>query len=126
MKKELKFYRFRQSNSGGSFVVDKKVCHEVIVEASNKEEAIEIAMDLGIYFNGVDDGFDCPCCGDRWYEPYSHIEFPIKWDENKTFVTIEEYAQFVANEYGWTKPDIRIFYKNGEVKEIFSSKRELK
>jgi hypothetical protein len=33
--------------------------------------------------------------------------------------SIEEYAQVMADLYGWTKPDIRIFYKNGEVKEIF-------
>ena len=33
--------------------------------------------------------------------------------------TIEEYAQIMANNYGWLKPDCRIFYKNGEIKEIF-------
>jgi hypothetical protein len=35
------------------------------------------------------------------------------------FQNIEEYAQFLADEHGWTKPDARIFYKNGNVKEIF-------
>lgn len=34
---------------------------------------------------------------------------------------IEQYAQICANLYGWTTPDARIFYKNGEVKEIFKS-----
>lgn len=35
---------------------------------------------------------------------------------------IEQYAQVMADQYGWTRPDCRIFYKNGEVKEIFSKK----
>jgi hypothetical protein len=36
--------------------------------------------------------------------------------------SVEQYAQIMANLYGWTNPDCRIFYANGEVKEIFSSK----
>ena len=36
--------------------------------------------------------------------------------------SIEQYAQIMANLYGWTKPDCRIFYKDGTVKEIFSTK----
>jgi hypothetical protein len=35
---------------------------------------------------------------------------------------IEQYSQILADLYGWTLPDVRIFYKNGEVKEIFSNK----
>lgn len=38
------------------------------------------------------------------------------------FRNIEEYAQYLANEYAWTVPDIRIFYMNGNVKEIFKQK----
>lgn len=38
--------------------------------------------------------------------------------------SIEQYAQIMADEYGWTSPDIRIFYKSGDVKDIFSSKVE--
>ena len=39
-----------------------------------------------------------------------------------SFKNIEEYAQYLANEYGWTTPDARVFYKNGKVKEIFTEK----
>lgn len=39
-----------------------------------------------------------------------------------SFRNVEEYAQYLANEYGWTSPDARIFYKNGTVTEIFSDK----
>lgn len=33
---------------------------------------------------------------------------------------IEDYAQYLADNYGWTTPDIRIYYKDGNVKEIFT------
>ena len=36
--------------------------------------------------------------------------------------SIEMYVQMLANQYGWTKPDARIFWANGEVTEVFSEK----
>lgn len=39
------------------------------------------------------------------------------------FKDIEEYAQYMADKYGWTSPDARIFYKDGTVKEIYSNKK---
>jgi len=38
---------------------------------------------------------------------------PIRLD------SIEQYAQIMANLYGWTSPDSRIFYKDGTIKEIY-------
>jgi hypothetical protein len=38
--------------------------------------------------------------------------------------SIEDYAQVMADQYGWTSPDARIFYHDGRVKEIFSAKVE--
>jgi hypothetical protein len=38
--------------------------------------------------------------------------------------SIEDYVQVVADQYGWTYPDARIFYYDGRVKEIFSSNVE--
>ena len=65
---KLKFFCFRQNNSGGHFVVDDKVTQNVIIEARDAYQANMIAQGmLGIYFNGCDDGTDCSCCGDRWY-----------------------------------------------------------
>lgn len=65
--KPLRFFSFDQNNSGGGFVVDNDVAHNVIIEAATADEANAKAEDIGIYFNGCDDGSDCPCCGDRWY-----------------------------------------------------------
>lgn len=62
------FYNFKQNNSGGGFDFDEEagITHWVIVEAETEEEAIDRAEKIGLYWNGCDDGMDCPCCGDRW------------------------------------------------------------
>lgn len=66
------FYTFTQNNSGGRFTFDEKrgLTHHVIVEADSLALALAKAEDIGIYFHGVSNGSDCPCCGDRWYEPW--------------------------------------------------------
>ena|SRR5690606_27994012 len=113
-----KFYEYDQTNSGGSFDVDNKLCHRVYIEADDIEEANNIAEELGIYFNGCEKGLDCDCCGDRWHEPYEHMEFPIKWNEDTNFSDIEQYVSYVSNNYRATEPDSRIYYKNKTVKEF--------
>lgn len=66
------FYEFRQNNSGGSFELDAQsgISTAVIIEADTVEQAVSRALSIGIYFDGVDKGIDCGCCGDRWYVPY--------------------------------------------------------
>jgi hypothetical protein len=175
-KKEagLKFYEYSQNNTGGSFTTDDKLCHRLFIEANSSTEADEIAEGFGCYWNGVDEGSDCPCCGDRWYGAYSAIDltsmtrekdssYPVElWVDRKTsedealaslkerysefewikepsinekygsqiiegsvkLNSIEDYAQVLADQYGWTSPDSRIFYYDGTVKEIFSAKVE--
>jgi hypothetical protein len=61
-----KYFHYSQNNSGGSFDIDDKVAHHVIIQAHSASEANKLAEDVGIYFNGCDDGRDCSCCGDRW------------------------------------------------------------
>lgn len=59
------FYLFNQNNSGGSFIVNDKVCHRLFIEADDGREALRVAESLGCYWDGVSKGLDCPCCGDR-------------------------------------------------------------
>lgn len=60
----MAFFVYRQNNSGGHFVGARAV----IVEADDHEQADVIALsDTDIYFDGVLEANDCPCCGDRWY-----------------------------------------------------------
>jgi len=47
-------------------------------------------------------------------------KFGDKYGTGCIFNTVEEYAQYLADEYHWTTPDVRIFYNSGEVKEIFA------
>ncbi|MGA0164712.1 MAG: DUF7296 family protein [Bdellovibrionota bacterium] len=121
--KNYKWFLFDQNNSGGKLVVNDKVCHRLFIEAKNESEAISIAEGLGVYFNGVDDGRDCPCCGDRWYRA-EEVEFPLAFDSRKqiVFKNPVEYAQHLAVHYTLYKNmvDSRIFYQNGIVKEVKS------
>lgn len=64
----MQLYEYRQNNSGGSF--DKEPGLKVYVEAASSLEANAIAKTCGVYFDGVEKGHDCACCGDRWYENY--------------------------------------------------------
>jgi len=73
----LETYLFRQNNSGGFLtnnVVIKNpeqgfmVGHlDAYIHATSQDEANKIAESCGIYFDGVEKGEDCECCGDRWY-----------------------------------------------------------
>lgn len=135
------WFQFNQNNSGGSFIIDDNVTHRVIIEANSEEEAIEIGDSLGMYWNGCEKGYDCSCCGDRWYSPnevdLSYGSFEEKEAEsiannynctvvdskynkkgikdNKKdiiFNSIETYAQYMADLWGYCDPDIYIYYKN--------------
>ena len=67
------FYCFIQNNSGGHFDYDKVqgISHYVVIEGDSVEDIENKAENIGIYFDGCDKGFDCLCCGDRWYPPCS-------------------------------------------------------
>jgi hypothetical protein len=68
------WFTFSQNNSGGRFVTDKsKGLGEVVwIEAYSMDRVLELASDIGIYFNGVEEERDCDCCGDRWDLPNSY------------------------------------------------------
>lgn len=116
----LKWYAWNQNNSGGEFHVNDNVAHRLFIEAYSEEEADRKAQDLGVYYNGVDDGFDCDCCGDRWYSP-EKLEFPINWG-GPVFNNIHEYAGYMADNYGWTEPDGYLYYYDGMKAAVHSDK----
>jgi len=63
------FYTFDQNNSGGGYDNDRTrgIGPIVVIEAASNNEANRQAEEIGLYFDGVDRGDDCECCGDRWY-----------------------------------------------------------
>lgn len=114
------WFEVTQNNPGGKFIVNKNICYNLFIEANSLLEAKIKAETLGCYWDGVEIGYDCPCCGDRWDRPIDAITFPRFHGSNN----IEEYAQNLADKYGgWTTPDARIFYLDGTIKEINSKKK---
>ena len=67
------FYHFAQNNSGGSFECGEGISMHVIIEALSEEHAEQRAEGIGIYFDGVGEGRDCSCCGDRWNRLYGDV-----------------------------------------------------
>lgn len=63
-------YAFYQNNSGGEYSKNPALAPTLIIEAATESEAENKAFALGVYYNGVRDGRDCSCCGDRWTSPY--------------------------------------------------------
>lgn len=61
----MPYFEFRQNNSGGHFVIDRKrgLGPEVWILANTPDEADMKALGIGIYLDGAG---DCECCGARW------------------------------------------------------------
>ena len=93
----MSYFKFRQNNSFGHFVGTPLV----FVQADNASDANSIAQDHGVYFNGVADGLDCDCCGDRW--------FPVSDDD----------AQDQPSYYSW---DNDVVCKDGDNYMDYSGK----
>ena len=109
------FYTFYQNNSYGIFEYEEnKYSIMTIIEADNKKEAIKKAKELGIYFDGVNKGIDCPCCDDRWYnDPEENDEPKIYGKTPKDFL-----KEAIKGLYFDDKPNVIIHYKNGGVETL--------
>lgn len=108
------FYLYNQNNSGGVWDTDENLAHRVAIEAPSLCMANGKAQEIGIYFNGVEIGSDCECCGDRWHDP---DELDISKDE------LVAHAQELSNKYGWATPDIIIHYLDGTKQEVSTNKK---
>ena len=62
LEPKLKWYHFRQNNSGGYFIENEIVGEDVFIQAHSAKEAVHIADKL---FEGYSEY--CDCCGERWY-----------------------------------------------------------
>lgn len=75
MKTDYGWHVFRQNNSGGTFAPGMP--RIINVYARSIDEACEVAEDVGVYFDGVKNGEDCACCGDRWFRPLGRELDPL-------------------------------------------------
>lgn len=128
-----KYYHYDQNNSGGVFEVTEFVAPNVIIEADSPEEAKQLAIDMGIYFDGCASGEDCSCCGDRWYEA-DELETPYKlfnWrefssdKEPETTKSIKKFCQSLAdnqNCHNPKEPACILHTKDGKIINFYSNK----
>lgn len=107
-----KFFHYSQNNSGGNFEHDetKGIGHHVIIEAEDSNAADEKAENIGLYWDGVSQGLDCGCCGDRWYPTCDKGEDkPMIYDKD---VSNGKYKD------SWFNIPSYIHYLNGDIKKV--------
>jgi hypothetical protein len=77
----MPYFHFFQNPSFGVFDTDAGAAENVWIEAPDAHLANLRALKFGIYFDGVDQGRDCSCCGDRWDRAYGDgCDVPCFWD----------------------------------------------
>lgn len=100
----MAFFMWNQNNSGGHFVVDDDLTWQAVIESDDYQQAEIYALGIGVYYDGVDSGHDCSCCGDRWYEGK---------ELDTGGQTLVEHLQEYADNYGWKDPSVIIHYADG-------------
>lgn len=109
----MKFFHFRQNNSGGSFDIDETrgLTVNVIIEATDAAHANALAETKGIYFNGCDTGMDCKCCGDRWYPAWGDD------GEDEPSVYNTPVKDYTPGKMRWTPEgrDVAVHYYDGRI-----------
>lgn len=115
------FYCYDQNNSSGVWHVDEKLSPMLFIEADSAEQANEIAESLGCYFDGVKQGRDCPCCGDRWIRNYDHTR--LDETDNRSIGEeaqdlVDRLCVFYALGKDVSYPEGRIYYADGRVNDV--------
>jgi hypothetical protein len=77
---DLKWYHFRQNNSGGYFIDNDDVGEDVFIQASSVEDVKRKAEEV---FSGYREY--CDCCGGRWSDDWidetDGFDAPTKYSE---------------------------------------------
>lgn len=111
---KTKFFTFNQNNSGGNFHYKEQsgITHYVVVEAMDFDDATTRAETIGLYFDGVFDGRDCFCCGDRWYRPWRDegTDEPMVYDQSVAEFKRDGFSFFKDNE-----KEIAVHYLDGRI-----------
>lgn len=107
-----KFFTFDQNNSGGKFDVylEEGISETVIIEAADYTQANDRAEEIGLYFDGCENGFDCECCGDRWSRAWGD-------DEGYDIPTLYGEDVYEAKS-GWYRDVVFIHYLDGKIEKV--------
>jgi|TARA_R110002051_G_C8566175_1_gene475028 hypothetical protein len=90
-------YSFRQNNSHGYFKGPAQ--NIIVIDAKSEDFALEVAKKAGLYLNGVRNGIDCDCCGDRWSDYASEFDNvadakasaeEYNYDDGKAYVVTDD------------------------------------
>lgn len=115
------FYCYDQNNSGGRWDIDERLSPMLFIEADSAEQANETAESLGCYFDGVEQGIDCPCCGDRWVRNYDSPcldETDNRSIEEEAQDLVDRLCVFYALGKDDSYPEGRIYYADGRVNDV--------
>lgn len=109
------FHTFVQNFDGRHKIINDDISIFTVIEGENLEDIINLAQNLGIYFDGVKNFQDCSCCGDRWERP--------KQEELTNLAEIE--GQLLSEFYDPTfdsgysdKHDIVVHYMDGHRRKM--------
>ncbi|MEE1835778.1 DUF7296 family protein [Streptomyces sp. SP17KL33] len=107
------FFEFHQNNSGGGFDFDAErgISTNVIVEADDAEHANYRAKRIGLYFDGVENGDDCECCGDRWSEAWRTDGDPVP----SHYGTPLDEAKYLMKWQAEGRPETFVHYSDGRI-----------
>tara|TARA_Y100001949_G_C15812604_1_gene254149 strand:+ start:168 stop:473 length:306 start_codon:yes stop_codon:yes gene_type:complete len=82
-------YSFNQNNSFGTY--HGPAITIIVVDAKDQSHALDTAKKAGLYLNGVADGVDCDCCGDRWHS-YAYEHDTLQEAKDTALLLTSEYA----------------------------------
>jgi hypothetical protein len=116
---KTQFFTFHQNNSFGTFEYDKEkgITCTVIIEVVDADDSVNRAENIGLYFEGVSDGSDCPCCGDRWSRPRSDdgTEVPEYYGEDVRRELSNKPLRFLKDD----QQEIAVHYLDGRIEWFY-------
>lgn len=117
IKGPFRYYDYSQNNSGGRFVRSENLGDHVLIAAVDHNDANERLKQLGGYFDGVDSGSDCGCCGDRWYAKDSY-----DMGEENPLICEMLIPQYMM-EFSWPGRKVVVYHPDG-YRDTYVSKDE--
>lgn len=102
----LKWFHYRQNNSGGYFIINNTVAEDVYIQAPSAAEAEERAEAIFAEYSEY-----CECCGRRWSTGYMH-------DDDGTDVPCLYGTPITEEEATYFREQARLHHYDGRVESF--------